>query len=63
MVEDSAWNVGLLLSLPADLPVPVLEHNVMIPSDIELSKHNCDYCFSMCGLLSRIGSVLCHDLG
>lgn len=62
MVENSAWNVGLLLSLPEDVPVPILEHNVMIPLAVELSKYNCDYCFSVCGLISGTGFLLCCDL-
>lgn len=54
---------GLAPFTPADLPVPVLEHNAVIPSAVELAKHNCDYCISVCGLLSGTGSVLCRDLG
>lgn len=62
MVEDSVWNVDLLLSLPENVPVPILEHNVMIPLAVELYKYNYEYCFSVCGLISGTDSLLCCDL-
>lgn len=63
MVEDTAWNVGSLLFLPLDLPAPVLEHTVVVPLAREISKYSVNIAFSVCGLISGTGSLLCCDLG